>query len=108
MKYPHLESFNREGLLWDNEMAILWNYPVDKRPLVVIEWMMMLLRYVKRRTGFSTSGDYSRNVEIVTSYRKSTCNLVKCCRNNLTPLLFQMAGLMTLTWADDGASSKAS
>ena len=57
---------------------------------------------------FSTSGDYSRNVEIVTSYRKSTCNLVKCCRNNLTPLLFQMAGLMTLTWADDGASSKAS
>jgi Bestrophin, RFP-TM, chloride channel len=98
MKYPHLESFNREGLLWDNEMAILWNYPIDKRPLVVIEWMMMLLRYVKRRTGFSASDDYSRNVEIVMSYRKSTSNLVKCCRKNLTPLLFQMAGLMTWTF----------
>jgi hypothetical protein len=96
--YPTLESFQSEGLITDQEMAMLLNYPMEERPLIVFDWMNQMLFWINsQKGGFSLPSDYNRNIDAVMSFRKAGSTLLKACRKNISPMLVQIVGMSTCT-----------
>lgn len=95
-KYPNLLAIQTKlGLLLDHERCILEKHkelPGGKKtvPLVVFDWIRLLLRDTLRNERFANNqGDFMRNLDAMHALRKSGGNIIKFATQNIPNVLIQ-------------------
>ncbi|EFX72128.1 hypothetical protein DAPPUDRAFT_326538 [Daphnia pulex] len=63
--------------------------PTTPRPLVVIDWMLLLLKETFLQNRFFMDFNYLKNVDILMAYKKSCGNTIKFANQNISPALVQ-------------------
>ena len=76
----------------DHERVSLENEEHEaSHPLAVIDWILQLLKRINRHPpNFHGPADYSRNIEIVMSFKKSCGNALKFSSNNIPFAMIQV------------------
>nr|CAH0106159.1 unnamed protein product [Daphnia galeata] len=91
--YPDLFSLEAAGLLTKEERNALEDHeksdPSTPRPLVVIDWMLLLLKETFLQNRFFMDFNYLKNVDILMAYKKSCGNTIKFATQNISPALVQ-------------------
>ncbi|XP_032779514.2 bestrophin-4 isoform X2 [Daphnia magna] len=115
--YPDMFSLQTAGILRDKERLILERVEADAenstpRPLVAIDWMLLLLKETSTHNRFAEKSSHLKLVEAVLAFKKSCGNTIKFGTHNIPHALIQAAiimvyafGLLTLmarNLEDDG------
>ncbi|XP_046446045.1 bestrophin-2-like isoform X2 [Daphnia pulex] len=91
--YPDLASLQTAGLLTQEEKEIMENpeltNPNTPRPLVVIDWILLLLKETFLKGQYFAEINYMRNVDVVMAFKKSCGNTIKFATQNISPALIQ-------------------
>lgn len=110
-------SLQTAGILRDKERLILERVEADAenstpRPLVAIDWMLLLLKETSTHNRFAEKSSHLKLVEAVLAFKKSCGNTIKFGTHNIPHALIQAAiimvyafGLLTLmarNLEDDG------
>ncbi|XP_046445908.1 bestrophin homolog 13-like isoform X2 [Daphnia pulex] len=106
--YPDMFSLQTAGILRDKERLILERADADDdnstpRPLVAIDWMLLLLKETSNQNRFVEKSSHLKLVEAVLAFKKSCGNTIKFGTQNIPHALIQAAiiivyafGLLTL------------
>ncbi|XP_046636057.1 bestrophin-4-like [Daphnia pulicaria] len=92
-QYPDLFALESAGLLTEEERNVLEDPhktdPTTPRPLVVIDWILLLLKETFLQERFFMDFNYLKNVDILMAYKKSCGNTIKFANQNISPALVQ-------------------
>ena len=92
-RYPTMMSLQTEGFLSARERIHL--EVIEERgerntlPLIVSNWMIMLLKELNRRDYFGRPNDCERHIDAVLALKKSGGNVIKFATNNIPVALIQ-------------------
>nr|CAH0107613.1 unnamed protein product [Daphnia galeata] len=80
-EFPNLQAIQDSGILLEEEKRILLDednpVTVTPRPLVVIEWMLLLLKESMKEDRYIKESSHIKNVEAVMAFKKSCGNTIK-------------------------------
>lgn len=66
------------------------NEQAGNLPLLVLDWMLLLLKRTHRKGYFSSASDFNRNVDIIMTFKKSCGNALKFAIKNIPFALIQV------------------
>ncbi|KAI9565533.1 hypothetical protein GHT06_009325 [Daphnia sinensis] len=89
-KFPNLTSIQNSGILLEEEKRMLQRggYPTP-RPLIVIEWMLLLLKECAKEDRYINKSSHNKNVEAVMTFKKGCSNIVKFSSQNIPYAVIQ-------------------
>ncbi|XP_046635959.1 bestrophin-4-like [Daphnia pulicaria] len=110
-KYPDMISLQIKGILQPHERLILERAETEgdltPRPLIVIDWMLLLLKECSTFNRYSNKSSSHKNVEMLMAFKKSCGNLIKFATKNMPHAVIQAVmiavyyfGLMTMLARD--------
>ncbi|XP_032779506.2 bestrophin-4 [Daphnia magna] len=92
-KYPDMISLQRKGLLRPFERLILERAETDgeltPRPLIVIDWMLLLLKECLTYGRYNNKSSHHKNVEMLLAFKKSCGNMIKFATKNMPHAVIQ-------------------
>lgn len=94
-RYPNLLSIQMAGFLRDHERILLErhkNLPgagSKTSPLVVYDWLNILLRDTCQKGYFSVPNDFGRNIDAIQALKKGGGNVIKFATKNIPVALIQ-------------------
>ncbi|XP_046445783.1 bestrophin-4-like isoform X1 [Daphnia pulex] len=95
--YPNLSSLQTAGLLTQDERQIIEDSLLTNKntscDLIVIDWILLLLKETFMKKRFFSEGNYLKNVDAITAFKKSCKNMTKFSEQNLSPALVQAVTL---------------
>ncbi|EFX72120.1 hypothetical protein DAPPUDRAFT_326518 [Daphnia pulex] len=110
-KYPDMISLQIKGILQPHERLILERAETEgdltPRPLIVIDWMLLLLKECSTFNRYSNKSSSHKNVEMLMAFKKSCGNMIKFATKNMPHAVIQAVmiavyyfGLMTMLARD--------
>jgi len=92
--FPDMASLQRAGLLLEHERILLeeeafHNSHEEILPLLVLDWIMLLLKKINREGKFVHLIDYNRNIDAVVMFKKNCGSILKFSSKNIPFSLIQ-------------------
>ncbi|XP_046636054.1 bestrophin-6-like [Daphnia pulicaria] len=89
-KFPNLTAIQTSGILLEEEKRILQRggYPTP-RPLIVIEWLLLLLKECVKEDRYINKSSHNKNVEAVMTFKKGCSNIIKFSTQNIPYAVIQ-------------------